>query len=280
LQDDWRIGSHWIVESGIRLDVHNEFGAFVLPRVSILWKINPLITSRLGGGFGYKVPTLFNSEIDERDYRFIKFAANGQLKAERSVGANWDINYKKRWKEFVLSINQSFYVTRIDHPLVADTTGGSTVFRTANLPIVTKGFETWLQLSYKGLEGYLGYTFVDAKRNYDPIHPFIELSARNKFASVISYEFSEKFRACVEASYTGRQYLADGSRTASFPIAAAMIRYDIRHFSFVLNCENIFDYRQTNKEGIVIPPLNDPRFKQIWAPIDGRAINLSVKVKF
>jgi hypothetical protein len=58
-----------------------------------------------------------------------------------------------------------------------------------------------------------------------------------------------------------------------------MMRYDAGKFSFVLNCENLFDYRQTKKESIVIPSTSNPSFKQLWAPIDGRVVNLSVRVK-
>ncbi len=96
---------------------------------------------------------------------------------------------------------------------------------------------------------------------------------------MISYEFSKRFRACIEAAYTGKQYLEDGSQTPSFPIVAGMIRFDVSRFSFVLNCENIFDYRQTKKEAIVIPPYLNPSFKQLWAPIDGRVANLSMRIK-
>jgi len=128
------------------------------------------------------------------------------------------------------------------------------------------------------LEAYLGYTFTDAKKKYDPLHPYLSLSAKDKYAGIISYEFSKRFRACIEAAYTGKQYLDDGSQTPGYPFVAAMIRYDVGRFSFVLNCENIFDYRQTKKESIVIPPQTNPTFKQLWAPIDGRVANFSVKI--
>jgi hypothetical protein len=48
----------------------------------------------------------------------------------------------------------------------------------------------------------------------------------------------------------------------------------------VLNCENIFDYRQTRKESIVYGNMTNPSFKQIWGPIDGRVVNLSMRINF
>ena len=277
LQDDWRIHPKLTIQSGLRSDFHNIYKAFVLPRISVLYKINHEFTMRIGGGLGYKVPTVFDSEVDERDFSKLQPLIN--VKAERSTGINWDVNFKKEIGKVELAINQSFYFTRINHPLLMQKTATTISYFNANNPVSTKGFETWLQVSFAGLEAYLGYTLTDARKKYDPVHPYLDLSARDKFASVISYEFSKRFRACIEAAYTGKQYLEDGSQTPAFPFIAGMMRYDVGRFSFVLNCENIFDYRQTKKEAIVIPPYLNPTFKQLWAPIDGRVANLSMKIK-
>lgn len=280
IQDDWRINSKWIIEAGLRTDYHNQYGTFFLPRLSLMFKPSHFITSRLGGGLGYKIPTLFNSEIDEREYRIVRYKPNTKIRAERSYGLNWDVNVKKKWGEFEMTFNQSFYFTRIDHPLIGKINSFFMDYENASRPVLTKGFETWIQFSWCDLEAYLGYSLADAKKKYDPAQPFLELSARNKFASVISYEFSPRFRASLEASYTGPQYLETGAKSPGYPLAAGMVRYDAGRYSFVLNCENIFDYRQTRKEGIIIPPFTNPGFKQIWAPLEGRVANLSVRMKF
>jgi hypothetical protein len=129
----------------------------------------------------------------------------------------------------------------------------------------------------EGFAAYLGYTYTIAKQLYEPLQPNVPLSARSKFAAVISNEFSKRFRACIEASYTGSQYLTDGSTKPGYFLSSGMIRYDIRRLSFVLNCENIFNYRQTKKEGIVTGPVSNPQFKEIWAPVEGRVLNLSIR---
>lgn len=277
IQDDWRIHPKIIIESGLRADFHNQYGTFVLPRISVLFKISPYLASRVGGGMGYRVPTVFNGEVDERSYRNLRLDVNA--KAERSLGANWDINFKKEVGDAEVSINQSFFYTRINHPLVASNPPGL-VYYTAAKPVITMGIETWVQLAWKKAEAYLGYTFTDARKKYDALQPYVELSARNKFASVISYEFTKNFRALLEAAYTGRQYLANGKTSPSFPFVAAMVRYDIPHFSFVLNCENLLDYRQGRKVPIINPPYTNPTFDQLWSPIEGRAVNLSVKISW
>lgn len=279
-QDDWKIAPKVTIQAGLRSDFNNTYGTFVLPRLSILWKINSYFSTRLGGGLGYKIPTVFSSDIDERDYPHLLPINTTSVKAERSQGVNWDINYHHKINNWEVTVNQMFYITTISKPIVAGTNLLSEIyFSNAARPLDTKGFETYVQLHHDALEIYLGYTLTVAKKLYDNNQPYLSLSARNKFASVLAYEFSSHFRAGIEAAFTGKQYLDDGSRTPAYPFIAAMVRYDIGKFTFVLNCENLNDYRQTKKENIVIPPTNNPSFRQLWSPIDGRVVNLSVRIK-
>lgn len=277
-QGDWRIHPKLTIETGLRSDFHNKHGTFILPRIALLYKINPVVTMRLGSGLGYKIPTIFESTVDERDYPKLQPLQN--VKAEKSTGINWDVNFKKKFGELELAINQSFYFTQINRPLVMQKTSTAISYFNAGKPISTKGIETWLQIRFDELEAYLGYTLTDARKKFDPVHPYLDLSARNKFASVISYEITKNFRIIFEASHTGKQFLEDGSQVPSFYLVAGMVRLDVGKVSLVLNCENIFDYRQTKNEAIVIPPYINPSFKQIWAPIDGRVANLSIRIKF
>lgn len=280
VQDDWKIAEKFTAQPGFRLDNNNVYGNFALPRLSLLYKINRQFTSRLGGGLGYKTPSLFAAEIDERDYPkiFPPLSSDPPLKAERSTGVNWDINYKNVVNGWHITVNQMFYITSIKYPQIFGTIPNGVIYTvSANKPVDTKGFETYVALNHDELEIYLGYTFTDAQKKYDAAHPHVSLSAKNKFASVLAYEFADNFRAGIEAAYTGKQYLDDNSTTSPYLFAAAMVRYDIKHISFVLNCENLFDYRQTKKESIVYGSMSNPSFKQIWAPIDGRVINLSAR---
>ena len=129
-------------------------------------------------------------------------------------------------------------------------------------------------------EIYAGYVYTDATRGYNNINPHLPLIAKHKFATVFAYEFSEDFRAGIESSYTGKQYLDNGTATPAYLFSAVMFRYNIGKASFVLNCENLFDERQNKKGSIVVPPLTNPSFPEIYAPLDGRVINLSVHLKW
>jgi iron complex outermembrane receptor protein/outer membrane receptor for ferrienterochelin and colicins len=282
-QDDWKFHPKFTLQSGVRIDIHNNYGTYFLPRLSLMYKANQKVTMRIGGGLGYKTPTLFNAEIDERQYRYIAGYKVGTT-SEKSYGANFDVNYKTNLGGWNLTFNQTFFYNRIDKPILLETlpTVMPTpvyMFMNQTQPLETAGFETYIAAHKDALELYLGYVYTNAKRKYNPAQPNLPLIARNKLATVIAYEFSKKFRAGVEAAYTGKQFLDNGKTTTPYVFAAVMMRYNIGNTSIVLNCENLFNYRQNKNNQVVFPPLNNPSFPEIWAPLDGRVVNMSVFFK-
>ncbi|MDE3236959.1 MAG: TonB-dependent receptor [Bacteroidota bacterium] len=280
-QDDWKLAKPLTLQAGLRLDYNSAYGAFFLPRLSLMYKVTGEVTMRLGGGLGYKTPTLFNDEIDERDYHYLNGYYPG-VQAERSYGLNYDINYKTRWDEWNLTFNQTFFYNRINHPLLLDSLTNPLLFRyyNAGSPVQTTGFETYVQARLDELEIYFGYVFTDAKRKYDTQNTHLPLIAKHKLASLFSFELTDNFRAGLEASYTGKQFLDNGSTTDPYLIMAAMVNYKIGKISLVLNCENLLDYRQNKYNQVVFPPYNNPQFPEIWAPLDGRVLNLSMQLKW
>lgn len=280
-QDDWKISNQFTLQGGLRFDYNNHWKGFLLPRVSLMYRPNTHLTMRVGGGLGYKTPTLFSGELDEREYKYLA-GYNSNITAEQSWGANYDINYKLKAGDWRLTFNQVFFITEINHPFNVEYSAGGGYFRYFNEthPLQSAGAETYVQALHQELEVYLGYVYTDSKRKYDPVHPEFPLVARHKFAGIVAYEFTDHLRAGIESSFNGRQYLDNGRTTPSYLFLAAMVRYTLHRFSFVLNGENLLDYRQSRHESIVAPPLSNPVFAEVWAPLDGRVINLSVLYKW
>ncbi|QHJ07482.1 TonB-dependent receptor [Hymenobacter busanensis] len=280
VQDDWQPVRPLTVQAGLRLDRHNQYGTFVLPRLALLYRFSETITSRLNGGLGYRVPVPYINDLDERDYPRVQPLTG--LEAERSTGLNWDVNYTRRFSLLTtLTVNQSFFYTAIDHPMVRTNEGLAGLrWQNASRPVVSRGFETYVRLRQDETELYLGYVFTDARRRYDAVNPHVELAARHKLATVLTQEFTEHFAAGIEASYTGQQYLSDGRRTPGYPIVAALLRYQVGPLTFVLNGENLFDYRQTRRESVVLGSRLNPDFPELWTPVEGRVVNLSGTVRF
>ncbi len=105
------------METGLRGDYVKDYGFALLPRISASFKITPKLTSRLGGGFGYKTPTIFTEESERLLYKDILSISTTTNKLEKSYGANWDVNYKTSFDEFTFSLNQFFFYTYLENPI-------------------------------------------------------------------------------------------------------------------------------------------------------------------
>ena len=285
VQDDWRVLPRLSLQAGLRLDHHNQYGNFLLPRLALLFRASPSVTARLNGGLGYRAPVPYINSLDERNYHLVK-ALQG-VSAETSFGLNGDVNYQRTFDGFdeplVLSVNQSFFFTRLGNPLVLSGLGFAGPFQAnyltwqnAAAPLSTRGLETYVRLRADETELYLGYVFTDARRQYDALNQHLPLAARHKFAAVGLVEFTDAFSAGLEASYIGQQYLSDGRTTPGYPLFAVLLRYHAGNFTLALNGENLLDYRQTRREKVVLAPLDNPVFRELWAPVEGRVFNVSL----
>lgn len=284
IQHTTHIANETVLETGVREDLHNHYGHFLLPRIALFHRFNEQWATRGGIGYGYKAPNLFSSQIKDLPVeKMLPFANN--IKAEKSVGYNMEVNYKKEWgEENSFFINHAFFITSVNDPIIyeSDATGGNIIFTNANKPVVTKGFDTYIQADLNGYELYVGYTFTIAERKYLTSNQFMPLTPKNRMACTLVKDFDELgFRVGVEASYNGKQIRYDGSNTPGYLFAAMMLEKRIgEKIRFVLNCENIFDYRQSRIESLYSGSIMMPDFKPLWAPIDGRVVNLAMVVKF
>ena len=274
-QDDWVIGKKLTLEPGIRFDYNNKYGTFFLPRMALLYTISQHLSGRLSGGLGYELPTPFTDEADRT--RFQHVLPMQDLQAEKSAGLNMDIQFKtKLANELFLSINQGFFATRIYHPVIADQDSllRQTVFyKNAGGDIISKGLSTNMRIKYDEAELYIDYTWLHARKQYDHNLP-LELSPENRLTTTLAWENDESgIRLALEAFYFGRQYLENGDITPHYWLLGASAQKNFRHFAFVANVENILNIRQTRYEDIVHPPLSNPVFNEIYAPLEGIVAN-------
>jgi iron complex outermembrane receptor protein/outer membrane receptor for ferrienterochelin and colicins len=277
-QDTWQVWPGAKLEAGLRADHHNSYGNFVLPRVALFYRLNEHWGARLGYGTGYIAPNPLTPQI--RDYSIYQFQplADGVV-AEKSYAGNLEVNYKQEWEGGSLFINHAFFLTRIEDPIVATEEGsGNVTFANQSKPVLTKGFDTYVQLELHQWEFYLGYTYTDAVRKYLDQHSFMPVTPRQRAATTLVYTIEGKWRVGVEASYTGYQYREDYTKTRGYLFGAAMVERKLGpKWGLVLNCENLFDERQSRYESLYTGPVTNPTFKTLWAPIDGRVVNLSVR---
>jgi outer membrane receptor for ferrienterochelin and colicins len=286
-QDTWDITEKIKMESGIRIDNvrykninYKKNQTFVLPRVSALFKISNKISSRIGGGLGYKIPTIFTEQTESMQYRDVLPLNN--VTAEKSIGGTADINYKTFISgNLLFSINQMFFCTNISTALVLqqDNTGNYS-FNNAAKAVISSGFETNVKFIFKdNLKLFVGYTYTNAKAKYLTGNQFLPLLPKHKLNLTLMYEKDDNFKIGLESYLTGNQYLYNGKRTPSFWEMGFMAQKTFRKISFFINFENFTDQRQSKYKTVVNPPHNNPGFDDIWNHTEGFVYNGGIKLK-
>ena len=276
LQDEWQLAEKLSMQTGIRFDHHNSFGDFFLPRLSFFYKPTAAFSVRLAGGTGYKTPNLF--DFSDPSGKLQAMPAN--IKPEHSYGLNTDINYHTFvFEKLSIQINEALYYTHITDPLTMITnSNGQRLLQNAIYEVNSYGTDTYIRLAYHSAELYLGYNHTEALQQTKTTTVNMPFNPKDKFSTTLAYELEDKWRMGIESSWSGNQYIYGNERVNNFWFFAAMIQRKFKMGSIVLNCENLFDTRQSKFETLVTGPVSDPTFKPVWAPIEGRIINLSIKV--
>ncbi|MCY7375127.1 MAG: TonB-dependent receptor, partial [Pyrinomonadaceae bacterium] len=281
VQDNFDITNKLSVEAGFRLDAVKDYGAFALPRVSLLYKFNDHLSSRFSFGLGYKTPSIFTESAETLLFRNVLPIGN-RLKAERSRGGTFDVNYRNTIGEkFSYSLNQLFFSTKIDEPLVLQSdSAGIFSFTNAVQPINSTGFETNVRLSYDFVKLFAGYTFTNAKAEYLSGNQFLPLTPKSKLNSALLFEKEANFKAGFEAYYTGKQFLSNRFETESYWVLGIFGEKTFGKYSLFVNAENITDTRQSRFGTVVFPPHQNPTFSEIYTHTEGRIFNGGIKIRF
>lgn len=281
-QDSWDVSNRMVLELGLRADYHNTFGFFALPKADLLYRVTDQLSARIGGGLGYKAPSVFLEPSEERAFLDVA-PLDDDVTAETSRGGSVDVNYRTLlFDRVAVSVNQAFYFTDLSDPLVPiveqiDETDGLLRYETANGTIQTRALESNVKLSLDDFKLFLGYVYLDARGNYNEVDDALPLTPRHKTYTVLVYEKHGTGRLGLEAYYTGPQTLTDGSRTEGYWITGIMAERKFGSARFFINFENILDTKQSRYAPVVLGPRTTPEFAEIWAPMDGFIINGGIK---
>ncbi|SHG61362.1 iron complex outermembrane recepter protein/outer membrane receptor for ferrienterochelin and colicins [Flavobacterium fluvii] len=287
IQHTWDVTEKIKLENGLRFDnvnysnsIFSKSQSFLLPKIAALFIIDSKWSSRIGGGLGYKIPTIFTEETEQNQYQNLLPLDN--VVAERSVGGTVDVNYKTLvFQDLLVSVNQMFFLTQINKPLVLENDGTNSFFANASEPVVSQGFETNVKFVFKeDFKLFAGYTFTNAQEKYLVGNQVMPLIPKNKLNLALIYEKENNFKLGLEGYFTDKQYLNNGEQTPSYWEFGFMAEKTLwKHFSFFINFENFTDTRQSNYKRVVNGPNNNPAFDDIWMHTEGFTINGGIKIK-
>jgi iron complex outermembrane receptor protein len=245
-----------------------------------MMRFSPKVTARIGGGMGYKTPTVFTEEAERFQMQGILPINIQSTENERSVGGNVDVNYRTNLGEIGFSINQLFFYTRLNQPLILTPVANSMQeFRNADGHIDTKGLETNVKFTYSDFKLFVGYTYADVNNHFNGLKTRYPLNARHRLNNVLMYEVEDKWKLGLEAYYVSRQLLNDGATGKPYWITGFMAEKRWEKFSLYVNFENFTDTRQTRFDTIYSGSISNPAFRDIYAPVEGFVVNGGIKVR-
>ena len=282
-QGTYLLTDRWIIDGGLRIDHTSDYGSFILPRASLLYKPASDTAIRIGGGLGYKEPTPFTEEAESIQYRGVLPLDISALDAEQSVGMNVDINKSLEiGTNLSLNLNLLLFYTRVNDPLrLIQIDTDHFAFRQPNDTLDSKGTEINAVFRWDDFKIFLGYTHADVEENTIGGVESAPLVPKDRLNSVFVYEREDDIRIGLEAYYYGRQELTSGARSRDYWIFGLMIEKIFSDkFSLFVNFENFTDTRQTRYGSINSGTLASPIFADIFAPLDGYVANGGIKLRF
>lgn len=280
-QDEYTPVPSVTLSASVRVDHHSEYGAFVNPRVSGLFRPGDWVM-RASVGTGYFAPSPFTEETEAVGLgRLVPF---GELEAERAIGAMIDVGRTLGpWE-----VNATLFGSRVEDPLSVSPDGsGQLVLANASDPVRTWGTELLARLHHGPIHATATHVFTNSTEA-DPDGPgrrTVPLTPRHTLGMVGAWESEGRGRVGMEVYYTGRQALEENPyRIESEPywILGFLVERRVGPARFFLNLENVLDTRQTEFDRLVLPTrsLEGEWITGVWAPLDGRAINGGVWLSF
>jgi iron complex outermembrane receptor protein len=280
-QDELTLASWLVLAASARLDLHSEYGAFASPRLSGLVRPGAWVIRASGGG-GYFTPTPFTEETEAAG--LARLEPYGDLEVERAWGGMLDVGRALGpWE-----LNATLFGSRIgDALVVTPAAGGRLALSNSSGPVRAWGTE--LLARYELEPVHLSATYVHTRSTEpDPSgsgRREVPLTPRHTFGLVGALEAEGRGRIGGEVYYTGLQELEENpyrSRSEPYFVVGFLAEWRVGPARLFLNAENVLDARQTGYDRLVLPAQSpDGRWiTDVWAPLEGRALNGGVRLTF
>jgi outer membrane receptor for ferrienterochelin and colicins len=279
LQDDVDVARWLALSASARLDHHSEFGTFVSPRISSLFRRGPWST-RLSYGTGFFAPSAITEETEAAGLSRLSIA--GPLKAERGTSASLDLTRAAG----PLSATLSVFHSRVSDPVDVDRTN-QFLLRNLPTPTTNTGVEALAVWKTDDFSFVANYAYVRTRTDTADGREDVALTPRHTVGLDAAWDWGprEAWHFGVEWYFTGRQRLeANPYRDESVPysVFGVLATRRIGRVLLFINGENLTDVRQTNWDPLLRPSRGvDGRWTvDGWAPLEGRTINGGVRFNF
>ncbi len=265
VQDEWNIGNKLILLSGLRADSHSLYGEYLSPKLSLMYKPEPISRVRLSYGRGFKAPSFKEMFLDYQVFQIgYHILGNPDLEPEISNSIILDI---ERWKtnRYHGRINVFYNEIQnlIDYVSRGFNDSGVHEWQTANIyKARTQGFD--IDFTYfftPNIELVIGYSYLDTwdVDNESPIN----LKAKHKGNSKLRLKLPWDISVNLRAQYVGERYYGEESITGEEDEESWIDKYFLLHTNIKVPVyKNIELHAGINN-------ITD-FYDEVWGPMPGR----------
>ena len=231
VQDEWQINQKLTFLAGLRMDNHSLYGNYYSPKISLMYKPEPISRIRFSYGRGFKAPTFKEMFLDfyvsQVGYHI---SGNSELEPEISNSAIFDI---ERWHTNLYHGRVNIFYNEIRNLIDYVSDGyyqeGIREWKTANIyRAITKGVD--IDLTYfftPKIEFAIGYSYLDTwdVNNESPIN----LKAKHKGNAKLRLQLPRDIKFNVRTQYIGERYYGEEGLVSGETVESWINEYFLLH---------------------------------------------------
>jgi outer membrane receptor for ferrienterochelin and colicin len=287
--------------AGNRIDYHNMFGWYWVPRLHARYAFNENTVLRASVGKGWRTPNLIaeNSGMlaSSRQWNFLSNYNKNAFGFEPEVAWNYGINlthdFKLNYRKGTFSVD--YYFSDFTKQVVTDRDANAQKVLFYQLTGVSYSNSLQLQLDYQALKRFdvrLAYRWYDVQTQY--LQGLLEvpmIAAHRAFVNLV-YQTKNKWSFDLTTQWYGQKRLPhtqsnpDGLRLANYSDSYFIINTQIsksliqKKINLYVGIENIFDFKQNNPIIDAANPFNKYfDASMVWAPVFGRMLYMGLRLK-
>jgi outer membrane receptor for ferrienterochelin and colicins len=276
--------------AGLRLDMHNLYGAWLSPRINFKYNFQPDFVMKISGGKGYRTPNIFAENI-------AAFVSSREYIVADNLGFesawNFGAGFFKEFRLFnkIASFSTDYFRTDFTNQVIADYENPREInFYNLSGKSYANSFQTEFNIEVaRGLDWGLAYKFDDVVVTFESGMKRAPYVPRHRVLTTIDYETKNKnWRLNLNAHLNGKSRIPSTEQNPAefrrpnqsdvFVIVNAQITRVVKDWEFYTGGENLTNFWQQNP----IIASNDPFGKyfdasMIWGPLAGPRIYFGLR---
>ncbi len=283
-QGEYKFSSLFTALGFVRLDQHNQYGAVLVPRMSLMFRPDDHLTFRASAGTGWRAPTIFDEVAEERGFYHVSPLTLTQRENASSLSLNG--KYKAVVDEWLFSADVNVFYTQVRDRAQLQFSGLPTsMWVNTGEKLTSQGAEFILQAQQDEFDVIFGYTYNDVSESNGGISITKLFTPTHFINAAVLWSIPDVVRLVSDFMLQSPQQLPTNPYATTSPTVTTWggsVEVWLTHsVSVFVNVENLLDTRQTRTMPLYLGTPGRDNFNGnfVWGPTEGRVFNVGLKAK-